>query len=478
MAKLGRRKFLGYSAATVGSSFFIKACAPDLTALDKPLDEALKDSPLGSPDSNPDGNPDGSSVDNPAGSDASPVSDIETPPEPVAESSDTIKVGLLHSLSGTLALSEAPLVEAELLAIEEINAAGGLLGKQLVPVQEDGASDWPTFAEKAEKLLTQHQVSVLFGGFTTASRKAILPVITAKNRLLWYPAPYEGQACSQNIFYGGAIANQQIEPAISWMLGNRGKDFFLVSANDRITHDIAKAVLKEKGGKIAGESFVPIENGRALDMSPVVSDIQQALPDGGIIFNSLVGDQNRIFFKALLSAGLSAEKYLVMSIRLSEEEVFQIRKSFVRGHYAAASYFQTIETPENKAWVKAFQDRYGVERTVGGAMETAYSMVRLWAQAVQKAGTVETSAVRTAAYGQTFQSPGGEITLNSNHHVSQKIYVGKVRDDGLFDILWESPEAIAPKPWSDRISSTQGLICDWSDPKKGEKYKPIIVTPQ
>ena len=453
MARLGRRKFLGYGSAVASSSLFLKACAPDLAELDNII--ASKDNSATTPT---------------AADGAIPIA--EANPEANKES-DTIKVGLLHSLSGTLAMSEAPLVEAELLAIEEINAAGGLLGKQLIPIKEDGASDWPTFAEKAEKLLTQHRVGAPFGGITTASRKAILPVVQAKNRLLWYPGAYEGQECSDHIFYGGPTANQQIEPAINWMLGNRGKSFFLLSANDRTAHDIAKSVLRAKGGKVAGEAFVPLANSDTPNMSPVVSDIQQALPEGGIIFNGLVGTQNRVFFKELRSAGLSASQYLVISVRLGEEDVFQIGKSFLQGHYAASTYFQTVERPENEAWIQAFQNRYGFDRVVSGSMENAYSLVQLWAQTVRQAESFETGDLRAAAYEQTYESPGGPISMSRNHHTAQFAYVGKVRGDGLFDIVWESPSAIAPQPWSQQISSSRGFLCDWSDPDKGGKYREI-----
>jgi len=462
MARLSRRKFLGYSAATAGSSLFLKACAPDLIDIDSILiDETAVDKPA----------VDEAATSDPAGNEGTTTT---TPTD--KSPSDSIKVGLLHSLSGTLALSEAPLVEAERLAIEEINASGGLLGKQLIPVIEDGASDWPTFAEKTEKLIAQHQVSALFGGLTTASRRAILPVVQAKNYLLWYPGAYEGQECSNHIFYGGPTANQQIEPAINWMLGNRGKSFFLLSANDRAAHDIAKAVLRAKGGKVAGEAFVPIKNGSVLDMSAVVSDIQQALPEGGVIFNSLVGGQNRAFFKELRSAGLSANQYLVVSVRLGEEEIFQIGKSFLRGHYAASTYFQTIESPENEKWIEAFRTRYGFDRVISGSMENAYSLVHLWAQTVRQAESFDTAALRSAAYGQTYASPGGSVTINSNHHTAQFAYVGKIADDGLVDVVWESPGAIAPQPWSQQITSSKGFFCDWSDPDKGEKYQPDAET--
>ncbi len=454
-ARFGRRKLIGYGLSTLSSSLLLKACTPDLSALDTLTG------------SNHPSMPDSETAE-------------ATPENAITENADgeiaDIKVGLLHSLSGTLAISEAPLVDAELLAIEEVNAAGGLLGRQLVPMVEDGTSDWPTFAEKAEKLIAQHQAAVIFGGFTSASRKAVLPVVTAKNGLLWYPGAYEGQECAAAIFYAGAVANQQIEPALSWMLGNRGKSFFLIGANERTTHDIAKAVLKEKGGKVAGEAFVPIENGSVLDMGPIINDIRQALPEGGVIFNSLVGTQNRAFFQSLSGAGLSADRYPVMSVRVSEEEVFQIGKSFMEGHYAAWPYFQTIEMSQNEQWLETFQSRYGADRAAGGPIEAAYSMVHLWAQAVRQAKSIETSAVRAAAYGQTFDSPGGPITVEANHHVSQKAYVGRVRADGLFDIVWGSKTAIAPNPWSQQLPDSQGFACDWSDPQKGKKFQPEAVS--
>lgn len=441
---------MSYGATACGGSVILKACAPDLSALDQPSGGAARE----------------------AVEDASGAAVASAATAHSAEDNSEIKVGLLHSLSGPLAISEGPLVDAERLAIEEINAAGGLLGKQLMPVVEDGASDWPTFAEKAEKLITQHNVAVIFGGFATASRKALLPVVTAKNRLLWYPGSYEGEECAQHIFYAGAIANQQIEPAINWMLGNRGKSFFLVSTHERATHDIAKAILKEKGGKVAGEAFVPLTLGREADMAPVISDIQQALPDGGIVLNSLVGMQNATFFKELRSAGLMASKYIVVSVRLSEPEVADIGKSFVRGHYAAWPYFQTLETPKNQGWVQTFRDRYGAERVVGGPVEAAYAMVHLWAQAVAQAQTVNTAAVRAATYGQTFAAPGGAKSVGVNHHVTQKMHVGQVQGDGLFKIMWSAPSAIAPLPWNQRIAANKDIICDWREPDKGRRYRP------
>ncbi|MEL6161531.1 MAG: urea ABC transporter substrate-binding protein [Cyanobacteria bacterium J06627_32] len=446
MTRLSRRHFLAYSsAAAAGTSLLLKACSTSSNSR----------SNLAASNSN-------SSLEQPTAS--------ETPTAESSHDHSDIKIGLLHSLSGALAISERSIIDAEKLAIQEINEAGGLLGKQLVPVLEDGASDWPTFAEKAEKLITQYQAAALFGGFTTASRKAILPVVTAKNKLLWYPGPYEGQECSKHIFYAGPTANQQIEPAVNWMLGNRGKSFFLVSSNERTTHEIVRTVLKANGGKIAGEAFVPLVSGKIPDMMPVVSDIKQALPKGGIVFNSLAGSYNRTFFKELKSAGLSAYRYLVMSVRIGEEDVLQIGKHFLQGHYATWRYFQTLETPENEAWVTKFKGTYGTDRVISDPMESAYTMVHLWAQSVRQANSLDTSAVRTAAYGQTFQAPGGTVTIQPNHHLTKPVHIGKVREDGLFDILWTANADIAPYPWSQRLEASEGFICDWQDPEKGGKH--------
>ncbi|MEO0804935.1 MAG: transporter substrate-binding protein [Cyanobacteria bacterium J06643_4] len=438
MTRLGRRRFLAYGAAMTGSSLGLKACAPDLAASTR------------------------SEV-------ANPTDDLAAA-QANADEGDEITIGLLHSLSGSLAMSEAPLIDAELLAIEEINAGGGLLGKQLVPIQEDGASDWPTFAEKAEKLIAQYGVATIFGGYTTASRKAMLPVLTSKNRLLWYPGAYEGQECSRYVFYMGPTANQHIEPALNWMLGNRGKSFFLISSGDRITHDIAKAFLRNRGGKVAGESFVPLTGSAPADMLPVIAEIKQALPEGGIIFNSLVGNHNRLFLKSLYDAGLSASRYLVMSVRLGEEDVFQIGKPYLEGHYAANSYFQTLVIPENEAFVSRFKTRFGADRVVGGAMCSAYTMMYLWAQAVEKAQSADTSAVRAAAYGQSYQSPGGLVTIRPNHHLAQIPYIGQASGEGLFDLRWRAETAIEPNPWSQQIPSGNGFACDWTDNERGEKY--------
>lgn len=426
MTRLGRRKFLLYGSATLGTSLLLKSCA----------------------------------------------SNTDTTSTTSEDSGDTIKVGILHSLSGTMAISETTVKEVELLAIKEINQAGGILGKQIEPIIEDGASDWPTFAEKAEKLIDQDKVSTVFGCWTSASRKAVKDVFESKDHMLWYPVQYEGQECSKNIFYTGAAPNQQIEPAVDWLLENKGNQFFLVGSDyvfPRTANTIIKEQLKAKGGETVGEDYLPLGNS---EVTPIITKIKQALPDGGVIFNSLNGDSNVAFFKQMQGAGLTADKYPVMSVSIAEEEVRQIGKEFLVGHYAAWNYFMTVESPANKKFVEAFKAEYGEDRVTNDPMEAAYIMVYLWKQAVEQAGTADDlNKVRAAAIGQEFDAPEGSVKMYPNHHISKTVRIGQVRDDGLFDIVSSTDDAIAPIPWNQYVPATKGYACDWTDPSKGEKYK-------
>jgi len=379
----------------------------------------------------------------------------------------------LHSLSGTMAISEKSVVDAEQLAIEEINKAGGVLGKQIEAIVEDGNSDWPTFNEKAKKLIDQDKVVSVFGCWTSASRKAVKDTFESKNHMLWYPVQYEGQECSKNIFYTGAAPNQQIEPSVDWLLEKyKGKPFFLVGSDyvfPRTANTIIKAQLEAKGGKMVGEDYIPLGG---TEVTPIISKIKAAMPDGGVIYNSLNGDTNVAFFKQLQGAGLGPDKYPSMSVSIAEEEVKAIGVEYLKGHFAAWNYFQTVDTPASKKFVEAFKAKYGKDRVVNDPMEAAYIMVYLWKQAVEKAGTADDlEKVRTAAYGQTFDAPEGKITMNTNHHISKYVRIGKVREDGLFDIAFETKEAVAPVPWNQYVKDTKGYACDWSDPKKGGKYK-------
>jgi urea transport system substrate-binding protein len=385
---------------------------------------------------------------------------------------NTIKVGILHSLSGTMAISEKSVVNAEQLAIEEINKAGGVLGKQIEAVVEDGASNWDTFAEKAKKLIEQDKVATVFGCWTSASRKKVKPIFEAANHMLWYPVQYEGQECSKNIFYTGAAPNQQIEPSVEWLLTNKGKEFFLVGSDyvfPRTANNIIKAQLDAKGGKTVGEDYIPLGD---TTVKPVIAKIQAALPNGGVIYNTLNGDTNVAFFKEMQAAGLGPDKYPVMSVSVAEEEVKAIGVEYLKGHYAAWNYFQTVENPMSKKFVEAYKAKYGADKVVNDPMEAAYIMVYLWKQAVEKAATyTELEKVRTAAYGQTFDAPEGKVTMNTNHHLSKFVRIGEIGADGLFKIVSETKEAVAPVPWNQFVADTKGFACDWSDPAKGGQYK-------
>ncbi|WOD40755.1 urea ABC transporter substrate-binding protein [Nodosilinea sp. E11] len=432
VTRFNRRKFLVYGSATLGTSMLLKACGTATTT-----------------DTGAAGGDSGA-----AGGDG-----------------ETIKVGILHSLSGTMAISETTVVDAEMLAIKEINAAGGVLGRQIEAVTEDGASDWPTFAEKAEKLIDQDEVAVVFGCWTSASRKAVLPVFESKNHMLWYPVQYEGQECSQNIFYTGAAPNQQIEPAVDWLLENKGTDFFLVGSDyvfPRTANTIIKEQLAAKGGNTVGEDYLPLGN---TEVTPIITRIRAALPNGGVIFNSLNGDSNVAFFKQLQGAGMGPDQYPVMSVSVAEEEVRQIGSEFLVGHLASWNYFQTVDTPENEKWVADFKAEFGDDRVTNDPMEAAYIMVYLWKQAVEAAGTFDIPEVRAAAYGQSMAAPEGPVTMNSNHHLSKTVRIGEIMDDGMFDILWATDGPVDPQPWNQFVPDTIGFGCDWSDPAKGEKYE-------
>ncbi len=433
--KFGRREFL-FFGSTIAGSLLLKSCATAPT-----------------PTTGASTAPGASSTSAPAGG-------------------DVIKVGILHSLTGTMAISEKSVVDAENLAIEEINKAGGVLGKQIVAITEDGQSDWPTFAEKAKKLIDQDKVATVFGCWTSASRKAVLPVFEAKKHLLWYPVQYEGQECSNNVFYTGAAPNQQIEPSVDWLLEKKGKEFFLVGSDyvfPRTANTIIKAQLAAKGGKTLGEDYIPLG---VNEVKPVIAKIKAALPNGGVIYNTLNGDTNVAFFKEMQASGMGPDKYPVMSVSIAEEEVQAIGVEYLKGHYAAWNYFQTVDTPASKKFVAAFKAKFGEKRVVNDPMEAAYIMVYLWAAAVKKAGKYDDlDAVKKAAYGSTFDAPEGLVTMNSNHHLSKFVRIGEVVDTGLFKIVEETKEAVKPLPWNQFVAETKGFSCDYSDPAKGGKFK-------
>ncbi|GAB1817014.1 urea ABC transporter substrate-binding protein [Herbidospora sp. RD11066] len=363
-----------------------------------------------------------------------------------AASGDTIKVGLLHSLSGTMAISEVTVRDAELLAIEEINAAGGVLGKKLEPVVEDGASDWPTFAEKANKLISQDKVATVFGGWTSASRKAMLPVFERHKALLWYPVQYEGLESSPYIFYTGATTNQQIIPGLDYLKEQGKTKIFLVGSDyvfPRTANKIIKAYAAANGMTILGEEYTPLGH---TEYSTLTNKVVQAKPDA--VFNTLNGDSNVAFFKQLKSAGVTAESMPVLSVSVAEEEVTGIGVDNIVGHPVAWNYYQTTENAANSKFVAAFKAKYGAAKVTSDPMEAGYNAVYLWAEAAKKAGTVEVEAVKKASGGIALERPEGLVTIDGEtQHMYKTARIGIIQPDGLIKEVWNSGEPIKPDPY-------------------------------
>ncbi|MER5620639.1 MULTISPECIES: urea ABC transporter substrate-binding protein [unclassified Streptosporangium] len=367
-----------------------------------------------------------------------------------------IKVGILHSLSGTMAISEVTVRDAELLAIEEINAAGGVLGKKLVPVVEDGASDWPTFAEKATKLIRQDKVATTFGGWTSASRKAMLPVFERSKALLWYPVQYEGLESSPYIFYTGATTNQQIIPGLDYLKEQGKKKIFLVGSDyvfPRTANKIIKAYAAANDMEILGEEYTPLGH---TEYSTLTNKVLQAKPDA--VFNTLNGDSNVAFFKQLNSAGVTAEKMPVLSVSVAEEEVKGIGVDNIAGHPVAWNYYQTTENAANEKFVAAFKAKYGADKVTSDPMEAGYNAVYLWAEAVKKAGSVEVEAVRKAAGGIALDRPEGLVTIDGeNQHMYKTARIGVIQPDGLIKEVWNSGQPIKPDPYLKGYPWASGL---------------------
>nr|WP_310501644.1 urea ABC transporter substrate-binding protein [Paenibacillus qinlingensis] len=369
-----------------------------------------------------------------------------TAPAASTTSGDTVPVGILHSLTGTMSISEVSVRDAELMAIDEINAAGGLLGKKIKPVIEDGASDWPTFAEKTKKLLQKDSVVTIFGCWTSASRKAVLPVVEQNKGLLWYPVQYEGVESSPNIFYIGATTNQQIIPAVTWLLQNKGKKFFLLGSDyvfPRTANKIIKEQLKADGGTLVAEEYTPLGH---TDYNTIISKIKKEKPD--VVFNTLNGDSNVAFFKQLKDAGISAKDLTTMSVSIAEEEVRGIGASVLDGHYTAWNYYQTTDTPENKKFVEAYKAKYGKDRVTDDPIEAGYTAVYLWAEAVKKAGSFDVEKVKAAAKGIEWNSPEGKVTIDGeNQHIYKTARIGQIAADGQIKEIWNSGKALKPDPF-------------------------------
>ncbi|MEC4724393.1 urea ABC transporter substrate-binding protein [Shewanella sp. D64] len=353
-----------------------------------------------------------------------------------------VKIGILHSMTGTMSFSERDLVDVISLAIKEINLDGGLLGKKLEPVLADGASDWNKFANEAERLITEDKVAVIFGCWTSSCRKSVKPVIERHHHLMFYPLQYEGLEQSPNIIYTGATPNQQIIPSIHWALENIGVRVYLVGSDyifPRAANMIIKDQLKSRGITPLGETYLPLGSS---DLAQTLKEIAALKPD--LVVNTINGDSNIAFFK-----GMNAiNKTKVLSYSIGEPEVRAIGIDLLEGHFAAWNYFQSIDSDENRRFIKAFKLEFGAGRVVNDPMEATYVGVRLWAQAVRSAGTFEPLRIRSTLANQSLNAPHGVVSVEAaTQHLWKTVRIGQVRDDGQFDIVWSSESPIRPSPF-------------------------------
>jgi urea transport system substrate-binding protein len=364
----------------------------------------------------------------------------------VAVAQEEVKVGILHSLTGTMAISEITVANATELAIEEINAAGGVMGATIVPVKEDGASDWPTFAQKAEKLIQEDSVVAVFGAWTSASRKSLLPVFEKYNHLLFYPVQFEGNECSPNIIYSGAQPNQQALPALDWALEQGYTNIFLLGSDyvyPRTANLILKKHIEDRGATVAGEEYMALGG---TEFASIISKIKAAAPQ--LIINTLNGDSNVAFFKQYQAAGYDATSLPVISFSIAEQEAQAIGTELLNGQFASWNYFQSLDNPTNAKFVEAYKTKYGADAVVTDPMIHGYIDVWLWKAAVEKAGTFDPVEVRKAIVGVTLEdSPMGPVTVEANGSITQSVYIGKSGEGGQFEIIWNSPEAVVPEPY-------------------------------
>ena len=370
------------------------------------------------------------------------------------KSQPPIRVGILHSFTGTMAISEIPVAEAEQLAISEINASGGLLGgRKVEAILADGCSDWPTFAKQATQLLQVEKVSAVFGCWTSASRKTVQPIFEKQGGLLFYPVQYEGLEESPNIIYLGAAPNQQIIPAVKWTFDNLGHRFYLVGS-DYVFPRAANAVIADQvkalGGSIVGEDYIPLGQSKT---QAVVARIKAAHPD--VILNTINGDTNIAFFRSLRAAGIYPAEIPTVSFSIGETELPALNPSSCVGDYAVWNYFQTLGGTRNQQFVTAFRKRYGATRVVSDPMEAAYCAVKLWAQAVEEAGTENTEAVQKTIIDQSMAAPEGVVLIDpETRHTWRSVRVGRILADGQFTIVWDSGRPIRPQPYP--LSRTRG----------------------
>jgi len=358
----------------------------------------------------------------------------------------SIRIGVLHSLTGTMAVSEKPLVDALRLAVEEVNAQGGLLGRPVEMVVADGKSDPVVFAAEAERLIEKEKVSVLFGCWTSACRKAVKAVVEKHHHLLFYPLQYEGMEQSPNIIYTGAAPNQQIIPAVNWALEKLGKRVYLVGSDyvfPRMANIIIKDLLNAQGAVLAGERYRPLGD-QAMD--ELVADIVKQQPD--VVLNTLNGDSNIAFFRALEKNGVTPDKIPVLSFSIAEVELAAKDGSMMVGHYAAWNYFQSIPSPQNQAFIQRFHSRFGQHAVIDDPMEASYIGLKLWVQAVREAGSAKPARVQRTILRQTLLAPEGLVAIDpANRHLWKTPRVGKARHDGQFDIVCDAGRPLEPVPF-------------------------------
>jgi urea transport system substrate-binding protein len=374
----------------------------------------------------------------------------------VDTSGDSVKIGFLNSLSGTMAISENTVHDALVLGAEQINASGGVLGKKLEVVSEDGASEPTVFAEKSTKLIGSDCVAAVFGGWTSASRKAMLPVFEGANSLLFYPVQYEGLEASPNIFYTGATTNQQIIPALDYLKQQGVASLFLVGSDYVFPRTANKEIIayaKANGIEVKGEEYAPLGH---TEFATIVNKVKAA--GAGAVFNTLNGDSNVAFFKEYRNAGLAPTAMPVMSVSIAEEEVGGIGVDNVAGQLTAWNYYQTIDSPTNSAFVQAYKAKYGQGRVTSDPMEAAYTSLFLWKAMVEKAQSFTTDDVNKAADGVSYEAPEGTVTVNGeNHHIAKTALIGKVASDGLIYTEWSSGAPIEPDPFLESYDWAKGL---------------------
>ena len=396
---------------------------------------------------------------------------------------DTIKVGVLHSLSGTMAISETTLKDTMLMLIDEQNKKGGVLGQQLEAVVVDPASDWPLFAEKARELIEKEGVAVTFGAWTSVSRKSVLPVLEELNSPMFYPVQYEGEESSKNVYYTGAAPNQQAIPAVDYLMDDIGAERWVLAGTDyvypRTTNKILEAYLMDKG--VAAEdiliNYTPFGHS---DWQSIVSEIKTFGSAGKktAVVSTVNGDANVPFYKELANQGVSAEDIPVIAFSVGEEELSGFDTSPLVGHLAAWNYFMSVEADENDEFIDAWQEFLGdEERVTNDPMEAHYIGFNMWVKAVEKAGTTDADAVQEAIIGVSVPNlSGGYSTMMPNHHITKPVLIGEIQEDGQFDIVWETSGLVAGDAWSDFLPDSKDLISDWRAPLSCGNYNVVTAT--